>query len=90
MTGVQTCALPISITDLLGDADKMEKFGTRSRQIFDEGFRAEDATERMVAMLTAIETGVAGRSEERRVGKECRARVSPYPEKKIVMVQVLT
>ena len=56
-------ALSRAITDLLGDRDKMEKFGTRSRQIFDEEFRAEDATEGMVAMLAAIATGDAGEIE---------------------------
>ena len=53
-------ALSAAITGLLGDSDKMERFGMRSRQIFDEEFRAEDATERMVAMLTAVAAGTAG------------------------------
>ena len=56
VTGVQTCALPISAA---------EKAGTRILEYF-------------------LDTNIDGyekfddRSEERRVGKECRSRWSPY------------
>src|SRR5215204_7324105 len=59
VTGVQTCALPISP----GCAPAL---GIRSR------------TRRGAATRRAR----PGRSEERRVGKECRSRWSPYHSKK--------
>src|SRR5690348_18474342 len=63
VTGVQTCALPISIalaaTALLPAGD------------------------RVLAWSLIDAAYLAGfRSEERRVGKECRSRGSPYHEKK--------
>src|SRR5438034_10472539 len=57
VTGVQTCALPIS---------RVAKVTW-----------AEDA-----ACNRQSSTSPAARSEERRVGKECRSRGRPYPEKK--------
>src|SRR5215210_8503171 len=60
VTGVQTCALPIS------------------KRIANSGARTVSsliATSREMPDLRA-------RSEERRVGKECRYRWSPYHEKK--------
>src|SRR4029078_13735034 len=58
VTGVQTCALPIS---------------PRTASDVGAGARIERATSR---------DGGASRSEERRVGKECRSRGSPYHLKK--------
>src|SRR2546430_3689516 len=60
VTGVQTCALPISAVAAVARAGH--------RQL-----RAVDATE-----IGAKEDGDEARSEERRVGKECRSRWSPY------------
>src|SRR5207245_3627625 len=57
VTGVQTCALPIS---------------DRARG----PLRAVGRTRRA---LGGREDEAAARSEERRVGKECRSRWSPYP-----------
>src|SRR3989337_4296142 len=54
VTGVQTCALPIS------------------------GFVVPDGD----GFLAPVPTGHHQRSEERRVGKECRSRWSPYHYKK--------
>src|SRR5438874_10023169 len=60
VTGVQTCALPIS---LRCSASKS------ASSIFDH------FTERGMATISPVGPG---RSEERRVGKECRSRWSPY------------
>src|SRR6266704_4045392 len=57
VTGVQTCALPIS-RHASTNIDVIQEF-----------------------LGTSIECAHA-RSEERRVGKECRSRWSPYHEKK--------
>src|SRR3712207_8498172 len=79
VTGVQTCALPISPGKL---GDKPPKF------TFPE--RPEDKPPRFALMKgdTMIQKGLKSstcwhywvevRSEERRVGKECRSRWSPY------------
>src|SRR3954449_13637930 len=58
LTGVQTCALPISPPYRTGPPLR------------------DPALERV-----AHAHDVAGRSEERRVGKECRSRWSPDPSK---------
>src|SRR2546430_11654324 len=57
VTGVETCALPIS------------GLPAKSRQAhwYFDGWAA-----------TRDQLAAAGRSEERRVGKECRSRWSPY------------
>src|SRR5258708_22943259 len=64
VTGVQTCALPISHCDA------------------PSGFVIRKTTARMVKPIKAVNwmTFIATlmRSEERRVGKECRSRWSPY------------
>src|SRR5215203_6929158 len=60
VTGVQTCALPISSSRRCHQPSRSSQPASRS---------------------SACTTG-ATRSEERRVGKECRSRWSPYHEKK--------
>src|SRR5438876_10774515 len=76
VTGVQTCALPISI-DLRVEVDEERlRFAWRAGdepwqwlpQVFDASVLSDEAT--------------APRSEERRVGKECRSRWSPGRQKK--------
>src|SRR5712664_4319637 len=62
VTGVQTCALPISIGPCMVDA--------RARRRARPDCHLETASWRPM------------RSEERRVGKECRSRWSPYHLKK--------
>src|SRR2546422_472575 len=70
VTGVQTCALPISF-----------QAGSVRRPSITGGVTTACATavggvaERGVGGVPASD---AGRSEERRVGKECRSRWSPY------------
>src|SRR4051794_41435433 len=63
VTGVQTCALPIYPRMRL----ERENHGGGAHTWM------EDAD-----FLRAKSFGITGRSEERRVGKECRSRWSPY------------
>src|SRR2546430_10997267 len=60
VTGVQTCALPISAVDAAADAEIVGRDDEELRRC---GHSAR---------------GGRSRSEERRVGKECRSRWSPY------------
>src|SRR2546427_6229949 len=70
VTGVQTCALPISAFRKLqvGPAQP-EPLGHRAAE------SDQEFSERDHAMPPSP---AADRSEERRVGKECRSRWSPY------------
>src|SRR2546427_5912532 len=79
VTGVQTCALPISRYDVIAqrfgaeqsEAVQFLKSGIATRNA---GFNALiDEIERV-----AVRSRAPIRSEERRVGKECRSRWSPY------------
>src|SRR5256885_12005494 len=80
VTGVQTCALPI----FLAHADTTEIGPTKGR--FRQKLTQLGATDDQKAQVKAIlrqHQPTAGplikqRSEERRVGKECRSRWSPY------------
>ncbi len=69
MTGVQTCALPISRRESKGiytiDLD------TEKEELANLSLAVEENSPTYVAKSKA-------RSEERRVGKECRSRWSPY------------
>src|SRR5437773_11908224 len=70
VTGVQTCALPIFRTITAWRAGRNSAASSRSN------FRA-------IAYDAATSSSAnPGRSEERRVGKECRTRWAPYHEKK--------
>src|SRR5260370_31341538 len=79
VTGVQTCALPIFVLDRLrrlADSADLHKHRRLERQ-------ALHIVLDTIAVLLRRESGcrpLAGidRSEERRVGKECRSRWSPY------------
>src|SRR5258707_9848554 len=81
VTGVQTCALPISLGCAWLDAGETE----RASEIFSElaateslfASRAAQKISEVEAMRGASRSA-PGRSEERRVGKECRSRWSPY------------
>src|SRR3712207_7555250 len=74
VTGVQTCALPIWVSSLEdGERPPPERFEVPEptaalvNHVHDRGGR-----------VVAVGTTVVRRSEERRVGKECRSRWSPY------------
>src|SRR3712207_8096825 len=69
VTGVQTCALPISCTELFA----------RPRALWLGNHSVMPASTIRVVLQTEAEDRLpAARSEERRVGKECRSRWSPY------------
>src|SRR5687768_18514967 len=78
VTGVQTCALPISPTPQLMNfqrtSGRLRRTGRSARE---PAFPYSRATAALVSAPPA-----ASRSEERRVGKECRSRWSPYQYKK--------
>src|SRR5260221_1546252 len=65
VTGVQTCALPI----FLRAADQFPFPEKKERELLSLQF------DNLMGTLAVFETI---RSEERRVGKECRSRWSPY------------
>src|SRR5690349_24510157 len=72
VTGVQTCALPISVG--ARDGDRPRPAGLR---------RGDRRPERRVLRVEGRERrrrGARMRSEERRVGKECRSWWSRYDE----------
>src|SRR2546430_9768903 len=78
VTGVQTCALPIFF-DISGGRGKIMRrivVGVHGHVGVDPLQRRNHAGER-ADMLAKARDRVA-RSEERRVGKECRSRWSPY------------
>src|SRR2546425_9066888 len=74
VTGVQTCALPISgghSFELSVAADKFPKTGRDCLQF-------EAARRLLRNSCLSDDRSSSCRSEERRVGKECRSRWSPY------------
>src|SRR2546426_3619567 len=83
VTGVQTCALPISPA-----ATAQAEPGARRRARLGERHEPAGAARRTRAcgpgprgagpLESAGRGRAAARSEERRVGKECRSRWSPY------------
>src|SRR5690606_39968355 len=75
VTGVQTCALPIWSSCEREVANNVEEL-VACRFIFITQF---DVVEN--AFLLDGNLWLAKRSEERRVGKECRARCPPYRRK---------
>src|SRR2546422_10435157 len=77
VTGVQTCALPIYLPVPF---DRERLLDVRERV---DVLHLDLGTERGLARPAHRDVGVhAQRSEERRVGKECRSRWSPYHSKK--------
>src|SRR3712207_7177203 len=74
VTGVQTCALPIS------DVDEAELRNQMLPMIYKGMDGAEKRLPRTQEEFRAVisDVKILCRSEERRVGKECRSRWSPY------------
>src|SRR5699024_12190311 len=92
VTGVQTCALPISVIDVLivmsHDRDGWD--GSMNDDIYVLGGAQTDFARNwakeglgLVDMLTAVlpATFADSRSEERRVGKECSSQRTKYSGK---------
>src|SRR3712207_9411931 len=79
VTGVQTCALPILQLELLEDVAHVVLHGV----LADEQLAGDLAVvEPLGHEAEHLELSIGQRSEERRVGKECRSRWSPYHLKK--------
>src|SRR2546430_2896460 len=80
VTGVQTCALPIS-PDMPGFEmleARMPKMGIRGTATGRFALRDVKVPKENILGPQGKGLKVALRSEERRVGKECRSRWSPY------------
>src|SRR5688572_32603859 len=78
VTGVQTCALPIFAVDLsVGGPDQTTLVLTATGVLTGAGTADQSVPEdKTAAVLAEFSTTMPGqkRSEERRVGKECRSR----------------
>src|SRR5258707_3309381 len=75
VTGVQTCALPISAFFL----HQLQGIASVHAAIDECGTGEQDTTpDAMLAVNQYAAASLDVRSEERRVGKECRSRWSPY------------
>src|SRR2546429_1389222 len=80
VTGVQTCALPISLMAFSSPQRRQINCTIRSAP----SSSSEDLLQKMPELIEKAkrigeQAGVSRqRSEERRVGKECRSRWSPY------------
>src|SRR5256886_7077655 len=81
VTGVQTCALPIC-PEVAGGWNRATQPWQSMEGEFDRWFAALNGSDRNARGLsfgrTLAPRGAFDRSEERRVGKECRSRWSPY------------
>src|SRR2546430_12469904 len=81
VTGVQTCALPICRVGL-DPREARDHFtvqpGPNGEVVSGFARFQSDAAAGTLAAFSYIEPEWATRSEERRVGKECRSRWSPY------------
>src|SRR5205809_5064719 len=76
VTGVQTCALPISERKRRpGERDRFLWFCVRCHaKVHEVVFEVRDYAENPVSVAYREYYGSVERSEERRVGKECRSR----------------
>src|SRR3712207_7015350 len=75
VTGVQTCALPIF--QILDDLHLILRDQVLRRELVLD-IDPELALRQVAHMAHRGRDAITGRSEERRVGKECRSRWSPY------------
>src|SRR3712207_9596715 len=84
VTGVQTCALPIyfSPKSIIAPSRRASSIGVTYART-GRFWKTFSLTRRSIsARSSAVTACGCGRSEERRVGKECRSRWSPYHYKK--------
>src|SRR5688572_31498397 len=79
VTGVQTCALPIFIDLVSMKAHQYHADGSGKFDVVDIPAELKsEADEWREKLIEKVAEGDDTRSEERRVGKECRSRWSPY------------
>src|SRR2546430_13432163 len=83
VTGVQTCALPIFglVTQLVEEARELLQGDEDDRELAAQKLvQAKRGAPKFKALREMLEDPSVNqlRSEERRVGKECRSRWSPY------------
>src|SRR5689334_24686913 len=78
VTGVQTCALPISDAGHILDEQVPAGDEAHDRELDLGAFALEHLADVLDDALRDPRAFRRGRSEERRVGKECRSRWSPY------------
>src|SRR5256885_3271047 len=82
VTGVQTCALPISSRDPNNNNKESPSavwsFTTASAVAAPTLLAPANGATGIASLPALSWNAVIGRSEERRVGKECRSRWSPY------------
>src|SRR5258708_31169861 len=82
VTGVQTCALPISYFLRVSERILLHSRSTPKTWQEDSLRNSEEICARLCKSHAQITRGrmasCSHRSEERRVGKECRSRWSPY------------
>src|SRR3712207_9388749 len=74
VTGVQTCALPILVLGV----DAPETTPWVMEALGDRELHGVGKVRKLIELARAHEVEGLDRSEERRVGKECRSRWSPY------------
>src|SRR5205085_6061395 len=79
VTGVQTCALPISVRFLARGEFRRRSAGGAARGdrppvFYDAGRRLADVQLAVGMVAVSVALRSQPRSEERRVGKECRSR----------------
>src|SRR5699024_11872883 len=81
VTGVQTCALPISSEQLYPDLDPSGREALRHTyeelRAIRSGIVDDETRERLTAVEARLADILSGRSEERRVGKEGRCGRTP-------------
>src|SRR5258707_10514802 len=78
VTGVQTCALPISPSHVVDDASQLVVARVGHDSFTRARARGERRLDNTVSVASNRNAAIRKRSEERRVGKECRSRWSPY------------
>src|SRR2546430_11968455 len=80
VTGVQTCALPILGSQTIGATGSVTFNGlaTGSHTVTLSGAPSTCSVSGGTSQTVNVAAGQTARSEERRVGKECRSRWSPY------------
>src|SRR5687768_17705388 len=78
VTGVQTCALPILLDFLRRREIRQALLRFDSRKVMGMIFLCVEAADNFGIGVKQILRSDFNRSEERRVGKECRSRWSPY------------